>query len=147
MNGKQELVEREYPGYPRVGVCAIVIRNNRILLVKRGIAPSLGQWAMPGGSVKLGETLKEAVERETQEETGVVVHAGEPGCTLDFMECDESGSIRYHFVIVYIHCEYFSGEPSGASDATEARWFSRSELEGGSITRHTDRALRTIGFL
>ena len=138
---------REYPENPRVGVCAIVTRGDEILLVQRGIAPSKGLWTMPGGSVKLGETLADVAGRETEEETGVAVCAGDHGCVLDFIERDDAGSIRFHFVIVYVRCAYVSGAAAGASDAVEARWFTRSELGAAAITPHTMMALKTIGFL
>ena len=56
---------------PQVAVGAVVVKEGKILLVKRKKPPSKGQWAIPGGSVKLGETLKEATEREIREETGL----------------------------------------------------------------------------
>ena len=138
---------REYPNEPRVGVCAAVIRGDDILLVKRGIPPSEGLWAMPGGSVKLGEILKDVAERETLEETGVVVRAGEPACVLDFVERDGDGRIRFHFVIAYIRCDYAEGVPAGGSDAEEARWFRMDDLENAPITPHTARALQTMGIM
>jgi 8-oxo-dGTP diphosphatase len=69
---------KKYPDLPRVGVGAVVIRDNKILLIKRGIAPSKGLWAIPGGNLELGETLREAAEREIMEETGVLIKAGDP---------------------------------------------------------------------
>ena len=138
---------REYPNEPRVGVCAAVVRGGDILLIRRGISPSKGLWAMPGGSVKLGETLREVAERETLEETGVVVHAGEPACVLDFVERDGAGSIQFHFVIVYVRCSYMEGTPVGRSDASEANWLRIDDLENALITPHTIQALRTMDIM
>lgn len=49
---------REYPDHPRVGVGAVVFRDGRVLLVRRGVEPARGLWAIPGGGLKLGETLQ-----------------------------------------------------------------------------------------
>ena len=62
---------------PVVGVGAVVVDNGRILLVKRGREPGKGLWAVPGGKVHAGETLRGAVEREVKEETGLDVDAGD----------------------------------------------------------------------
>ncbi|BBO80633.1 hypothetical protein DSCO28_11990 [Desulfosarcina ovata subsp. sediminis] len=54
----------KYPDGPRPAVGAVVFKDNAVLLVKRGKAPAHGMWAIPGGSVQLGETLGQAAERE-----------------------------------------------------------------------------------
>ncbi|NPU83357.1 MAG: NUDIX hydrolase [Syntrophaceae bacterium] len=138
---------REYPDRPRVGVGAIVIREGRVLLVQRGIEPSRGLWAIPGGSLELGETIQEGAEREILEETGIVIRAGEPVYTFDFFERDQAGRIRFHYVIVDVAAEYVSGRVQSADDAADARWLSPDELEALPVSRNTLRVLRRIGFL
>ena len=64
---------REYPSDPRVGVGAVVLDGARVLLVRRGKAPSYGKWSLPGGMVELGETTREAVQREIEEECGLKI--------------------------------------------------------------------------
>jgi lipoate-protein ligase A len=67
--GSRAGVSREYPDYPRVGVGAVIIlHEDKVLLVRRGKAPSFGKWSLPGGLVELGESTKEAIEREIREE-------------------------------------------------------------------------------
>ena len=138
--------KREYPDRPLVGVGAIVIKDGRVLLVKRGIAPSKGLWAIPGGSVELGETLQEAAEREIMEETGLAIRAVKPVYTFDFIERDDSGKIRFHFTIVDIMADYISGTPKGADDALEARWVSPEELKELPMSKNTLKVLEEIGF-
>ena len=138
--------KREYPDSPRVGVGAIVIKDGRVLLVKRGIEPSKGLWAIPGGSVELGETLQKAAEREIMEETGLVIRAGKPIYTFDFIERDDEGLIRFHFVIVDVIAYYVSGIPNADDDALEARWISHGELKELPVSKSTLKVLEEMGF-
>ena len=108
---------REYPDRPVVGVGAVVVHEGRVLLVKRGAAPSRGLWAVPGGALELGETLQQGAEREILEETGVAIRAREPICAFDFFERDGDGRIRFHFVIVDVAADYIRGDVKGADDA------------------------------
>lgn len=135
-----------YPNVPRVGVGAVVIRDGKVLLVKRGIPPSEGLWAIPGGHVELGETLQKTAEREILEETGVVIKAREPIYAFDLIEKDDSGRIRFHFIVVDVRGEYVSGEPRGSDDALEARWLSWEEIEVLPVSQNTLKLLRTINF-
>lgn len=62
---------REYPRAPIVGVAAVVVRGDELLLIRRGREPMLGAWSLPGGALELGETTAEGIVREIFEETGV----------------------------------------------------------------------------
>src|SRR5947208_12455600 len=67
------LMVREYPDRPLVGVGAVIVEHDRVLLIKRGKAPLLGEWSIPGGLLELGETIRQGAEREALEETGLGV--------------------------------------------------------------------------
>src|SRR3954465_10864160 len=67
------MTSREYPERPLVGAGGVVIVENRVLLVRRGTPPLLGEWSIPGGLLEPGETLIEGVARELLEETGLTV--------------------------------------------------------------------------
>jgi 8-oxo-dGTP diphosphatase len=136
-----------YPLAPRVGVGAITLKDGKVLLVKRGIEPSYGLWAIPGGTLKLGETLQECAAREVLEETGIMITVGACVYVFDFFERDDAGKIKFHFVIVDFAADYISGEPKGADDALEARWLSPQELRDLPVAKNTINALRSIGFL
>jgi 8-oxo-dGTP diphosphatase len=132
---------------PQVAVGAIVVKDEKILLVKRNKAPHKDLWAIPGGSVEIGETLPEATEREVHEETGLNIKAKEPVYTFDLIERDESGAVRFHYVIVDLSAEYVSGDLHPAEDALDARWFAPQDLAHIAISDSTRKLLQKIGFL
>lgn len=137
----------QYPDEPRVGVGAVVFHNGRVLLVQRGRPPAVGAWSVPGGRLRLGEPLGQAAEREILEETGIVIRAGKPVFTLDTIDRDEEGRVRFHYVIVDLSAEYVSGTPRGGDDALEARWVSENELDELDVHPLTRRLLfESYGF-
>jgi ADP-ribose pyrophosphatase len=117
-----------YPDRPRVAVGAVVFKDERILLVQRGKPPAEGTWAIPGGSVEIGESLQQAAQREILEETGVRIRAREPVFTFDMIETDADGSVRFHYVVVDVMADYLEGTLRPAGDAADARWVSAGEL-------------------
>ncbi len=138
---------KTYPTTPRVAVGAVVIRDDRVLLVKRRDPPNEGQWAIPGGSVKLGETLQEAAERELREETGVCVRAGKPIFVFDVIQKDARGRPKYHYVIADLWSEYVSGDPTPRDDALDACWLSPADIERLPVNATTLDLLRnTLKF-
>jgi 8-oxo-dGTP diphosphatase len=136
--------KREYPDSPVVGVGAVVIKDGKVLLVKRGVDPNKGLWAIPGGSLKVGETLQEGAEREIMEETGITIRAKEPVYSFDFFERDGDGRVRFHYVIVDMMADYIDGEVQGADDALEARWVSPDELKYLEVSRNTLKILDSL---
>jgi len=128
---------------PQVGVGAVVFHQNRVLLIKRGQPPNAGQWAIPGGRIKMGETLQQAAEREILEETGINIKAGEPVFAFDLIQRDDESQCRLHYVVVDLAAEYLGGEPVAADDAAEARWVGASELAGLPVNETTRQLLLT----
>lgn len=122
-------MKREYPDRPIVGVGAVIIHSGRVLLVKRGSPPLLGQWSLPGGVVELGETLRFAAEREAREETGLVVKAGEVLEVLDRIIPGEGGRAQYHYVLIDFLCHVTGGELLAGGDAADVAWASEDDLE------------------
>jgi 8-oxo-dGTP diphosphatase len=121
-------MKRDYPDRPIVGVGAVIIHQQRVLLVKRGSPPLLGEWSLPGGVVELGETLRTAAEREALEETGLIVKAGEVLEVLDRILPGKDGAPQYHYVLIDFLCSVHGGELRAGGDAADACWASADEL-------------------
>ena len=139
--------KREYPEFPRVGVGAIVIKDGKVLMVKRAAPPNQYLWAIPGGMLELGETLQEGAEREIFEETNIRIRAGKPIFTFDLLERDHEARVYFHFVIVDMEAEYLAGEIKAASDALDVRWVTPEECQILSATSNSIRILTELGFI
>lgn len=127
-------MSREYPDYPRVGVGAVVLDQGSVLLVKRGHAPSLGKWSLPGGLVDVGETTAEAARREVAEECGIAVRIAGVAGVVDRIVRDADGRVRYHYVLVDYLALPEPGEICAGSDAAECRWVPVDEVERLDVT-------------
>jgi 8-oxo-dGTP diphosphatase len=139
--------KNDYPDHPRVAVGAVVFKDERVLLIKRGQPPAQDLWAIPGGGVKIGETLQEAAEREILEETGIQIRAAKPIYTFDVIERDAAGKVRFHYVIVDLAADYVMGKPSPGDDAVEARWIPAEEINNLKVSAATVNLLKTrFGF-
>lgn len=141
------LPKTAYPEHPRAAVGAVVFKDDKVLLVRRGRPPARGQWAIPGGNVKLGETLQEAAEREIMEETGIVIRARDPVHTFDAIVRDEEGAIQFHYVIVDLAADYIDGSPRPGDDADEVRWLDAQTLDTLPVSPPTLKLLKeTLHF-
>ena len=130
-------MRREYPDRPLVGVGAVIVRDDRVLLVRRGQAPLLGEWSLPGGVLECGETLREATIREAREETGLIVETGELLGVYERVIRSEDGRVRYHYVLIDFLCRVVAGDLNAGSDAADVRWFEFAELDGLNLPRDT----------
>ena len=141
------MIENSYPDKPNVAVGAVVFKEERVLLVRRGQPPSKDLWAIPGGSVEIGETLQQAAEREILEETGITIRAEEPVFTFDVIDRDRAGKIRFHYVIVDLAAVYVAGDPKAGDDAAEARWVTAREIDELPVSAPTVKLLKgKFGF-
>jgi 8-oxo-dGTP diphosphatase len=130
--GRNRLTQRELPTNPLVGVGAVVVDDHeRVLLVKRGTEPMKGHWSLPGGLLELGESLKEGVEREILEETGLFV---QPEAIVEVVDCiyrnsdgENQSQVRFHYVVVDYWCRVVGGDLKPSSDVSEVAWVSRAE--------------------
>jgi ADP-ribose pyrophosphatase YjhB (NUDIX family) len=125
---------RVRPARPVLGIGAVVIDGNQLVLVKRAHAPLKGEWSLPGGAVELGESLAEAVRREVLEETGLIVDVGPVVEVVERVQRDRTGGVEYHFVIVDYKCRRVGGTLTAGSDAADARWADLADLRGLGVT-------------
>ena len=133
---------RSYPPRPVVGVGAVVLDGNRVLLIRRANEPLKGQWSLPGGGVELGETLEQAVAREVQEETGLDVEVGPIVDVLDRIATDPSGHVEHHFVLVDFVCRASGGILGSASDADAVEWVPLDALPDYGVAGMTIAVIR-----
>ena len=102
---------------PVLGAGAVVVDDDRLLLVRRARGWATGRWAVPGGKVEHGETMAEAVTRELREETGL---EGVCGQLLGWAEIVEPDA---HFVILDFEVTLLTdADPVAGDDAAEVRW-------------------------
>ena len=130
-------MQREFPEVPLVGVGAIIIEGDRVVLVKRAHPPLKAEWSIPGGVLEVGELVREAAVREAREETGLTVEPGELLGVYDRVLRDADKRVQYHYVLIDFLCRRLAGVLAAASDAVEVRWFTREELPGMKIAPDT----------
>jgi ADP-ribose pyrophosphatase YjhB (NUDIX family) len=128
-----------------VGVGAVAVHDDRLLLIRRGRGPAQGFWSVPGGRVDPGETLAEAVVRELAEETGL------EGVCGDFLGWVERIDAEHHFVILdFLVTILDPGTPVAGDDAAEVAWIpladvaERALVEGLAEFLHEHGVIPTI---
>lgn len=128
---------RRYPARPVVGVGAIIIEDNRVLLVQRGREPLRGYWSLPGGAVETGERLEDAVRREVREETGLEAEPLFLAAVFERLMPDSSGATEYHYVLMDYVCRATAGDLAAGDDAGAVEWFQLDEAETLLLTPGT----------
>ncbi len=134
--------DREYPQRPIVGLGAVVISPQGVLLIKRGKPPRMGAWSLPGGAQDLGETVNEGIIREVKEETGLNVKVLKIIDVVDSISRDLDGRAKYHYTLVDACTVVIGGFLQAGSDAIDARWFSMTEIEDLNLWSETNRIIK-----
>jgi ADP-ribose pyrophosphatase len=110
-----------------VGV--LIRKGYKYLLIKRAAEPDKGLWSVPGGLVEIGEKAVDAAVREAKEETALDVELIETLGVVDKIVKDESGKVKYHFVIIDYLAEPIGGEMYHHDDALDARWINPKDFK------------------
>ena len=141
-------MSREYPDRPIAAIGVVVLKKDTVLMIQRGKPPRDGQWSIPGGKQKLGETWRATAVREVREETGVeieviglvdvvdaIVREGDkllPGVRPDPdaapVGANDGKPILYHYTLVDCAAEWTGGEVRAGSDAAHAEWWPLDRL-------------------
>lgn len=141
-------MSREYPDRPIAGVGIVILKDDTVLMIRRGKPPRDGQWSIPGGKQKLGETWRATAVREAAEETGVeieviglidvvdaIVRDGDtlapgvrPTPVAAPTETNDSRPIVYHYTLVDCAAVWTGGEVQAGSDAAHAEWWPLARL-------------------
>ena len=109
---------------PALTVDAIILIDDKLLLIQRGNDPFKGYYALPGGFVEYGERVEEAVEREVKEETGLDAEVQELIGVYSAPDRDPRG----HTISVVFHLEVIGGELKAGDDAVGVKLFELDEL-------------------
>lgn len=133
---------RTYPNRPIVGVGAVIVKGDQIVLIKRGMPPREGEWSLPGGGVEVGETTRHAIKREIHEETGLSTDLGGIIDTVDFIERDKEGAVSFHYVLIDYIAFYRSGTLQAGSDADDVRFISFEDALALPLWDETKRIIR-----
>ena len=119
---------RSYPTRPFLAVSAAIVRDGKLLVVRRARPPANGLFSLPGGVVELGEDLRAAVMREVAEETGMSIEPVELAGFREAITRDASDRVERHFVILCFAARWKGGEPQLNEELSEARWIDPAEL-------------------
>lgn len=138
---------RHYPDRPLLGVGALILDGENILLCQRGKPPFQHYWSLPGGLVELGERVVDALIREVKEETGLDVATDQVAEVFERITPDAQGRIEYHYVMVDYLCRVTGGRLQSGDDAQQVQWFARHQLPQLLLTPGTlDVIERTFDY-
>lgn len=121
---------------PAVGV--VCLRGDKVLLIRRGTPPSVGEWSLPGGRIEPGERVVEAALRELREETGVEARLTGLIDVVDGLFPE----VGRHLVLIDYAAEWLSGEPVAGDDAADAAFHPLAEAERLVAWDETRRIIR-----
>ena len=119
---------RTYPQRPYLAVSAAIMRDGKLLVVRRARKPAQNLYTFPGGVVEAGETLTDALTRETAEETALTIEPLGLAGHREAIIRDAQGRVERHFVILCYAARWLAGEPKLNEELDDARWVTLDEI-------------------
>jgi len=113
--------------WPVVAVGAIVWKEDRFLLIRRGRPPRQGGWSIPGGRQEAGETVHEAVHREIREEAGIEIEILGVAAVVDLIDRD-GAELSHHYTVIDMLAEWRAGEARAGDDAMDTAWVTLEQI-------------------
>jgi len=129
---------RDYPDRPIAAVGVVVVRDDKILLIRRAKPPKLNEWSIPGGMQEIGETTEDAAFREVLEETSITIERPQFLDIVNYIDRDRNGRVKHHYTLIDYAANYHSGVLRAGDDAGEARWVSIDRLSHYNLWSKTE---------
>lgn len=126
---------------PTIGVGVVVLKDEAVLLIKRGKAPEKGNWSLPGGRQDLGEPIRLTARREVREETGIEITDPQLLDVVDSIHPRPNGEIEFQYTLIDFWAEWLDGAPVAGDDAVDARWFPLEEIGFLGLWEETQRVI------
>ncbi len=131
------------PRRPTPAVGVVCLRGAQVLLIRRGTAPMIGEWSLPGGRMEWGERAADAALRELREETGVEAELlGLIDVVDGLFTSRRTGEVTRHYLLVDYAARWTGGEPQAGDDAAEAAFHPLDALDAMGLWEETLRIIR-----
>ena len=135
------------PSHPQLAVSAAIVRDGKILLVRRARSPAKGFYSLPGGRVEFGETLHTALHREVDEETRLKIEIIGLAGWREVLPATSGGG---HYLIMSFAARWASGEPVLNDEHDDFKWLAPESLGDlkvtGGLQEIIEAARRVLGI-
>ena len=128
-----------------LGAYCIIIKNSKVLLIKKIRGPYTGKWDVPGGKIEFGEKIADALKREVFEETGHHIHK------IQFIGYEETfenfDNKKYHLFGVFFKADILGGKIKDLGDNIDsggAVWISLDKINKKNLAKNPYNILKTF---
>jgi 8-oxo-dGTP diphosphatase len=136
-------MKREFPEMPIAAAAAVIVREGKILIIKRRFPPNEKKWSIPGGVIEIGEPAREAAVREVREETGLGVRIDGIVDVVDNI-IYEGERVKYHFINCDFQATYLSGEVTTNEEVLDFAWIEEGDMKKYDMTKGAAYVMRLV---